>query len=168
VRSRGPASPYAPAPRSRTIGTVIDLYGREGGREPIFGAGMPRATVPNTNAMLRDFFLGFIKVHVLHHASKGPLYGVWFLEELSKHGYQLSPGTLYPLLHGLEAEGYLEREERVVEGKVRKYYGITALGERALREARAKIGELVEEISEDDEPSKARPREARAAVAARR
>lgn len=129
---------------------------------------MPRATVPNTNAMLRDFFLGFIKVHVLHHASKGPLYGVWFLEELGKHGYQLSPGTLYPLLHGLEAEGYLEREERVVEGKVRKYYRITALGERALREARTKIAELVEEINEDDEPAKARARETRTAVGARR
>jgi DNA-binding PadR family transcriptional regulator len=93
---------------------------------------------------------------------------VWFLEELGRHGYQLSPGTLYPLLHGLEAEGYLEREERVVEGKVRKYYGITTLGERALREARTKIGELVEEISEEDEPSKTRARETRTAVAARR
>jgi PadR family transcriptional regulator PadR len=108
------------------------------------------AAAPNTNNMLREFFLGFIKVHVLHHASKGPLYGVWFLEELAKHGYQLSPGTLYPLLHGLEADGYLKRDERVVEGKVRKYYGITPLGERALREARAKITELVDEIAEDD------------------
>ena len=110
----------------------------------------PQAAAPNTNNMLREFFLGFIKVHVLHHASKGPLYGVWFLEELAKHGYQLSPGTLYPLLHGLEADGYLKRDERVVEGKVRKYYGITPLGERALREARAKIVELVDEIAEDD------------------
>jgi PadR family transcriptional regulator PadR len=117
---------------------------------------MPQATAPNTNNMLREFFLGFIKVHVLHHASKGPLYGVWFLEELAKHGYQLSPGTLYPLLHGLEADGYLVRDERVVEGKVRKYYGITPLGERALREARAKITELVDEITEEDEPRRVR------------
>jgi PadR family transcriptional regulator PadR len=117
---------------------------------------MPQPPAPNTNNMMREFFLGFIKVHVLHHASKGPLYGVWFLEELAKHGYQLSPGTLYPLLHGLEADGYLERDERVVEGKVRKYYGITPLGERALREARAKITELVDEITEDDEPRRVR------------
>lgn len=117
---------------------------------------MPQAAAPNTNNMLREFFLGFIKVHVLHHASKGPLYGVWFLEELAKHGYQLSPGTLYPLLHGLEADGYLVRDERVVEGKVRKYYGITPLGERALREARAKITELVDEITEEDEPRRVR------------
>jgi DNA-binding PadR family transcriptional regulator len=128
---------------------------------------MPQAAAPNTNNMLREFFLGFIKVHVLHHASKGPLYGVWFLEELAKHGYQLSPGTLYPLLHGLEADGYLERDERVVEGKVRKYYRITELGNRALREARAKIKELVDEIAEDDDNA-ARPREAVVAATARR
>lgn len=100
------------------------------------------------NKMLRDFFLGFVKVHVLHHASRGPVYGVWFMEELKRHNYQLSPGTLYPLLHNLEAAGYLQREDRLVEGKVRKYYEITPLGEDALREARAKIQELVEEISE--------------------
>lgn len=129
---------------------------------------MPKASA-SANAMLREFFLGFVKVHVLHHARKEPLYGVWFLSELDKHGYQLSPGTLYPLLHGLEADGYLEREERVVEGKVRKYYRITPLGERALREARAKITELVDEISEDEGSARSsRGREGRVAVASRR
>jgi PadR family transcriptional regulator PadR len=124
---------------------------------------MPKASA-NANAMLREFFLGFVKVHVLHHARKEPLYGVWVLGELGKHGYQLSPGTLYPLLHGLEADGYLQREERVVEGKVRKYYRITPLGERALREARTKITELVDEIAEDEQPKRsARTREATAA-----
>jgi DNA-binding PadR family transcriptional regulator len=98
--------------------------------------------------MLRDFFLGFVKVHVLHHASRGPVYGVWFMEELKRHNYELSPGTLYPLLHNLEAAGYLQREDRLVEGKIRKYYEITPLGEEALCEARAKIQELVSEISE--------------------
>jgi PadR family transcriptional regulator PadR len=100
--------------------------------------------------MLRDFFLGFVKVHVLHHASRGPIYGVWFLDELARHDYHLSPGTLYPLLHNLEATGYLRREDRVVDGKVRKYYEITPLGEQALREARQKITELIEEIAETD------------------
>jgi DNA-binding PadR family transcriptional regulator len=100
------------------------------------------------NKIFRDFFLGFVKVHVLHHASRGPVYGVWFMEELQRHNYQLSPGTLYPLLHSLEADGFLQREDRIVEGKVRKYYEITPLGEEALREARAKIRELVDEMSE--------------------
>jgi DNA-binding PadR family transcriptional regulator len=97
--------------------------------------------------MLRDLFLGFIKVHVLHHASRGPVYGIWIIEELKRHDYELSPGTLYPLLHNLEAAGYLSRDERVVEGKLRKYYEITALGEEALSEVRVKIRELVAEIT---------------------
>lgn len=50
---------------------------------------------------------GLIRLHILHHASKRPVFGVWFIEELARHGYKLSPGTLYPLLHGLEGKGYL-------------------------------------------------------------
>lgn len=122
------------------------------------------------NKMLREFFLGFVKVHVLHHARRGPIYGVWFLEELARHDYHLSPGTLYPLLHGLEASGYLEREDRVVDGKVRKYYGITPEGEKALAQARQKIRELVDEMLEqddEDERGRARP-ERRLEAAARR
>lgn len=103
--------------------------------------------------VLRDFFLGFVKVHLLHHASRGPVYGVWFIEELARHGYHLSPGTMYPLLHNLEAAGYLVREDWVVDGKVRKYYQITPLGEEVLAEARVKIQELVHEIA-DPEPAK--------------
>ena len=110
------------------------------------------------NRPLRDFFLGFVKVHVLHHASRGPIYGVWFLEELSRHGYHLSPGTLYPLLHDLESSGYLRRDDRVVDGKVRKYYDITPLGNRALEEAKGKISELVDEIMEPEDRAPRRGR----------
>jgi PadR family transcriptional regulator PadR len=106
------------------------------------------------NKMLRDFFLGFIKVQLLHHASREPVYGVWFIEQLARHDYHLSPGTLYPLLHNLEATGYLHREDRVVDGKVRKYYAITPLGKEALSEARVKIQELVKEIMETDPPAR--------------
>jgi DNA-binding PadR family transcriptional regulator len=98
--------------------------------------------------MSREFFLGFAKVHVLHHARRGAIYGAWFIEELRRHDYHLSPGTLYPLLHGLEASGYLARKDRVVDGKVRKYYRITPEGDRALAVARRKIQELVEETLE--------------------
>jgi PadR family transcriptional regulator PadR len=100
--------------------------------------------------MFRDLMLGFVRIHVLHHASKEPIYGSGISAKLGHHGYRLSWGTLYPLLHNLTAEGFLAREERVVEGKVRKYYRITALGRRALQGARDKALELVNEITDDD------------------
>jgi DNA-binding PadR family transcriptional regulator len=102
--------------------------------------------------MLRDFFLGFVKIHVLHHAAQEPVYGVALIAELRRHGYELSPGTLYPVLHSMEAAGYLARENRVVGGKVRKYYTITRAGRDALEQARPKIRELVAEVLEGHGP----------------
>ena len=96
--------------------------------------------------MFRDFFLGFVRIHILHHACKEPIYGTWIIEELARHGYHLSPGTLYPILHGLEGRGYLKSYEEVVNGKVRKYYVTTTRGEAALREAKEKMTELVREV----------------------
>jgi DNA-binding PadR family transcriptional regulator len=102
--------------------------------------------------MLRDFFLGFVKIHILHHASREPVYGLQLIAELARHGYDLSPGTLYPILHNMETAGYLSREERVVGGKVRKYYRATTLGEQALAEAKVKISELVSEVLQGEGP----------------
>jgi DNA-binding PadR family transcriptional regulator len=98
--------------------------------------------------VLREFFLGFIKIHILHHAGEEPVYGLALIAELRRHGYELSPGTLYPVLHRLETAGYLRRIDRVVVGKVRKYYVLTRRGEEALGDARAKIAELVGEVLE--------------------
>jgi PadR family transcriptional regulator PadR len=103
--------------------------------------------------MLRDFFLGFIKIHILHHAAREPVFGLALIRELARHGYDVSPGTLYPLLHELERAGYLAREDRVVHGKVRKYYRITPLGAQALEEARVKIAELVTEVLQGEGPA---------------
>lgn len=97
--------------------------------------------------ILRKFFLGFIQIHILHHAKKEPFYGAWMIEELSEHGYDMSPGTLYPLLHSMESKGLLEKEEKIVEGKIRKYYKITTLGSEVLEEARKKAYELFKEIN---------------------
>jgi DNA-binding PadR family transcriptional regulator len=99
--------------------------------------------------MIRDFFLGFIKIHILHHAAHAPVYGTALIAELRHHGYELSPGTLYPLLHGLESSGYLSREDRVIGGKVRKYYSLTTTGHAVLAEARAKMRELVDEVLDE-------------------
>ncbi len=100
--------------------------------------------------MLRELILGFIKLHILYHAGQEPVYGSWLIEELARHGYQLSPGTLYPTLRSLEKEGYLKRDEQVVKGRVRKYYSLTPKGSEALDQAREKALELVAEITEHD------------------
>jgi DNA-binding PadR family transcriptional regulator len=108
----------------------------------------------------REFFLGFIKIHILYHASKEPIFGVEITKELARHGYHLSPGTLYPTLHRLEKEGYLKQSLKVVDGKVRKYYTITEQGNAVLKEASRKIKELVEEVLEENGesvPSSMRP-----------
>ena len=99
--------------------------------------------------MIREFFLGFVKIHILYHASKEPVYGAWLMRELARHGYELGPGTLYPTLHALEREGYLTKDIRVVEGRQRKYYQITDRGQTVLAEARGKIAELVYDVLED-------------------
>jgi PadR family transcriptional regulator len=104
--------------------------------------------------MLRDFFLGFIKIHVLHHAAHEPIYGAAMMAELARHGYDLSPGTLYPLLHSLEEQGYLAHSARLVEGRVRKYYVITEEGRAALLEAKRKIAELVHEVLEEEDEAR--------------
>ena len=104
--------------------------------------------------MVRDFFLGFIKIHILYHAAHTPVYGVAIIAELRRYGYDVSPGTLYPVLHSLEAVGYLARADRVVGGKLRKYYTLTDMGRRALDEAQPKIRELVDEVLESHDPTR--------------
>ncbi|SKB02650.1 DNA-binding transcriptional regulator, PadR family [Sporosarcina newyorkensis] len=98
--------------------------------------------------VLRKLFLGFIHIHILHHAKEHPVFGVWMLEELREHGYTISPGTLYPILHSMESDGLLMKEERKVEGKIRKYYTITEKGDLILIEARKKAYELFKEIND--------------------
>ncbi|WAH39281.1 PadR family transcriptional regulator [Alicyclobacillus dauci] len=98
--------------------------------------------------ILRKLFLGFIQIHILHHAKTEPIYGKWMLEELEHHGYNMSAGTLYPVLHTMEKEGLLMREDLLVDGKIRKYYTTTSIGAEVLEEARKKASELFKEIKE--------------------
>lgn len=98
--------------------------------------------------VLRKLFLGFINIHILHHASKEKIYGMWMIDELKHHGYNISAGTLYPILKGMEADGLIRSSEENVEGKIRKYYEITSHGEEVLIEAKAKAYELFKEMKE--------------------
>jgi PadR family transcriptional regulator, regulatory protein PadR len=99
--------------------------------------------------VLRHFFGGFVRMHILYHAAKEPIWGVEMMEELRRHGYRLGPGTLYPILHHLEAAGFLTSKTDVVSGKRRKNYQITRAGRKLLQNARKKLRELVSEILED-------------------
>lgn len=96
--------------------------------------------------ILRKIFLGFIHIHILHHAKKEPFYGSWMIEELKTHGYDISPGTLYPILKAMQQSNLLDKEEIVVGGKVRKYYKITPDGELVLKESKIKAKELFKEL----------------------
>lgn len=89
-----------------------------------------------------DLLSGLVRLHVLHHAADEEIYGQWMIDELARHGYRLSPGTLYPMLHKMERDGYLTaREER--DGRViRRLYRITAKGRSGLRVAKRRIAEF--------------------------
>ncbi len=100
--------------------------------------------------MLRSLFLGFIRFHILYHAAQGPVYGMWLMEELARHGYSVSPGTLYPILHRMEQAGYLVSEQRVEGGRFRRYYTATPAGRALLEEARRRIAELASEVLEKE------------------
>ncbi|EOU1488357.1 PadR family transcriptional regulator [Clostridium perfringens] len=96
--------------------------------------------------VLRKLFLGFIHIHILHHAKVEPFFGSKMIEELMEHGYSMSPGTLYPILHNMERDGLLLRKDRLIDGKIRKYYSITSEGNEILEEAKSKAFELFKEI----------------------
>lgn len=102
--------------------------------------------------MFRGLYLGFIRLHILYHASHEEIYGLAMMQELQRHGYDVSPGTLYPMLREMEEQGYLHRQDRVVGGKVRKYYTATDLGVQALAEARGKLDELASEVLDERTP----------------
>ena len=101
------------------------------------------------NITTRSIFLAFVRVHILHHAAKGPVFGLEMIEELRHHGYSMGAGTLYPILHSLENTGCLRSKQQTVNGKRRKYYLATAKGRRALARARKQIRELSNEVLED-------------------
>ena len=111
----------------------------------------------------RELFFGLIRIHVLVHASHEPIFGLAMMEELAHHGYRIGPGTLYPLLHGLERSGLLKSVLRNVGGRQRRVYKITAIGRKALDKAREKVDELHHELHEEH-PRKISPADDNSAI----
>ena len=98
----------------------------------------------------RDLIGGFVRLHVLHLANSGPIFGIGIVEKLAFHGYVLSSGTLYPILHGLERDGFLHSRTEVVGKKRRRIYEITAEGQKTLILSKARLWELFKEVFEDE------------------
>ena len=97
-----------------------------------------------------ELYAGLVRLHILYHASKEPVFGLGIMEELRHHGYNLSAGTLYPMLHSMEEKGFLRSKPRIVDGKTRRNYLITANGRAALSAAKEKVRELFGELFEED------------------
>ena len=98
----------------------------------------------------RDVMSGFIRLHVLHQASVGPVFGIGIIDKLAFHGYVLSPGTLYPILHGLEKDGFLSSHIEVVVKKRRRIYTITHEGQKSLVLSKVRLWELFKEVFEHE------------------
>ena len=98
----------------------------------------------------RDLMTGFVRLHVLHHANSGPIFGIGIIERLAYHGYVLSPGTLYPILHGLENDGFLRSRDEVKGNRRRRIYQITEAGRRVLILSKVRLWELFKEVFENE------------------
>lgn len=109
----------------------------------------------NARSIHRDFLQGLVKIFILHQASQGPVYGNRLSKALHALGYQISPGSLYPLLHTLENSGLLHSRLRVYKGRLRKYYELTEQGRLCLAELRQNLGGLVRTVILDSLPESA-------------
>ena len=98
----------------------------------------------------QELYGGLVRLHVLYHADKEVIFGLGIIEELRRHGYQLSAGTLYPMPHSMKKAGYLRSRMRIVDGRMRRNYLATAKGRDALSSAKGKVRELFGELFEED------------------
>src|ERR1035441_7902288 len=98
----------------------------------------------------RDLYSGLIRLHVLHHAVEGPVFGLGLIEELARHGYRISAGSMYPLLQVLEKKGYLRSTELRNGKSLRRVYRATPLGRKALAASKSKVSEIFHELIEGD------------------
>ena len=97
-----------------------------------------------------ELYSGLVRLHVLYHATRESVFGHGMIEELNRHGYRLGPGTMYPLLHGMEKRGWLKSERKKVGVRSRRVYVATRAGRQALKIGREQVRELFEELTEDE------------------
>jgi PadR family transcriptional regulator PadR len=98
------------------------------------------------NQLYQSIWQGMVKLFILHQAGEAPVYGVKLKKSLRDRGYDISPGSLYPLLHTMERADLLHCHLKVFKGRVRKYYNITPQGESCLQELRQAFTGVAREI----------------------
>jgi len=130
-----------PAPR------VVDAGANVGYTQSRYRMSKQKSDIDN-RFQYRDLYSGLVRLHILHHAVEGPIFGLEMAEELARHGYRISLGTLYPLLHGLEKKGYVRSVEKRKGQSIRKVYRATPLGKKALEAMKVKVSELFGELVE--------------------
>lgn len=102
---------------------------------------------------MSEFTRGAVRLHILHHASEEDIHGAWMSEELARHGYRISPGTLYPTLHRMESDGLLTSRQETVAGRARRLYTISDAGRQELADERRALAELAREVLNFAEPT---------------
>lgn len=89
----------------------------------------------------KSLMSGSTTMLILSLLAKEEMYGYQMIVELarrSNHTFDMKEGTLYPVLHGLEQEGFVEAyRKQAPTGRERKYYHLTRKGQGALREEEA-------------------------------
>jgi DNA-binding PadR family transcriptional regulator len=109
---------------------------------------MATSSLANTLEEHRELYSGLIRLHVLHHAANEPIFGLGMIEELGRHGYKVSPGMFYPLLHSMEKKGLLHSRHGGRRNG-RRVYRATSEGRKALAIAKHRVQELFSELFED-------------------
>jgi len=99
----------------------------------------------------QDFLKGTVKLVVLATLADTPKYGYLIIKEiegLSNDFFDLREGTLYPILHRLEDEGYVKSEWKVSKvGRDRRYYRITPKGRQFLQSQRQVLQKTVSAVN---------------------
>jgi PadR family transcriptional regulator PadR len=96
--------------------------------------------------MMHSFWQGILKFFVLHQAAQAPVYGGKLKKQLQDWDYDISPGSLYPLLHALEKALLLKSRVKIFKGRARKYYDITDEGRIVLAEVHEELADVLARI----------------------
>ncbi len=93
--------------------------------------------------MMHSFWQGILKFFVLHQAAQNPVYGGKLKKQLQDWDYDISPGSLYPLLHALEKALLLKSRVKIFKGRARKYYDITDQGRAVLAAVEGELAAIL-------------------------